>query len=65
MKNRYLVLGVASLVAIDIIILVTYTLVEGLMGNLVTVTVQNKEKTMDVEGVSYNVMHYETKQWNL
>ena len=44
-------MSVASLVAIDLVILVTYTLVEGIMGNLAVQQVSNKEQPMKTEGV--------------
>ena len=52
MKDKILILGVAALVAIDLTILVTYTLVEGIRGNLVTQKVSHKEKPTAIEGVS-------------
>jgi len=45
-------LGVASLVAIDVTILVLYTLVEGIQGDLVARQVAHKENPMEVTGVS-------------
>ena len=51
-KDRILILGVASLVAIDLVILVTYTLVEGIRGNLVAIQVAHGERETSVEGVS-------------
>lgn len=51
-KDKILILGVAALVAVDITILVTYTLVEGIRGNLVAQKVSHKEIPTTVEGVS-------------
>ena len=51
-KDRILVLGVASLITIDLIILVTYILVVGIRGNLAAQRVIHKEEPMRVEGVS-------------
>lgn len=42
-------LGVASLVAVDLIVLVTYTLVEGVQGNVLQVP--HREQPRIVEGV--------------
>ncbi len=50
--DRYLILGVASMVAIDLIILVTYTLVEGIMGKLDARRVAHSENPRIVAGVS-------------
>ena len=44
-------LGVAALVAIDLTILVIYTLVEGVRGNLVAQRVPHKAKPTEIEGV--------------
>ena len=52
MKDRILILGVGSLVAIDLIILVTYYIVEGLQRDLVVTQVPNQENPTVVEGVS-------------
>ena len=51
-KDRILILGVGSLVAIDLIILVTYYIVEGLQRDLVVTQVPNQENPTVVEGVS-------------
>lgn len=51
-KDRFLVLGVVALVAVDIVILITYILVEGIRGSLTTKRVVHKEKPTTVEGVS-------------
>ena len=50
-KDKLLMLGVASLVAIDLVILATYTLVEGVQGNLVAQQVVNREQPMIIEKV--------------
>lgn len=47
-KDRFLILGVAVLVAIDLTILVTYTLIEGIRGNLVVQEVVHKEKPVNI-----------------
>ena len=47
-----LVLGVASMVAIDLIMLTTYMIVEGVKGNLSATQVTHKEVPTTVEGVS-------------
>ena len=52
LKDWMLALGVAVLVAIDIIILTTYNLVEGLRGNFVATKVSNLENPEDLSGVS-------------
>ena len=48
-----LALGVTSMVAIDLIILTTYTIVEGINGNLTAIEVSYKESPTVTEGVSY------------
>ena len=55
-RDRFLILGVAALVGIDLTILVTYTLVEGIRGNLATLEVPHKEKFTKIEGVSDDVI---------
>ena len=45
-------MSVGALVAIDLSILVTYTLVEGIRGNLVAVEVAHRENPQSVQGVS-------------
>ena len=42
-------LGVCALIAIDLIILTTYTLVEGIRGNLVVKLVAHTERPMDID----------------
>lgn len=51
-KDRVLILGVAALVAMDLIILVTYTLVEGIKGNLGSQEVTHRGNPVLVQGVS-------------
>ena len=51
-QDWMLLLGVGCLVAIDLVILVTYTLVEGLRDNLRPQLVENGENSRDVQGVS-------------
>ena len=48
-----LLLGVGLLVAIDLTILVIYTLVEGVKGRLGAEQVENRENPMSMDGVSY------------
>ena len=50
-KDRLLILGVASLVAVDLVILVTYTLVEAFRGKFIAQEVSNKEQPMEAEQV--------------
>ena len=50
-------LGVASLIAIDLTIIVTYTLVEGVGGNLVAERVRHRENPTSVQGVSF-ILHW-------
>ena len=47
-----LALAVAVLVSIDIIILVTYTIVEGVRGNLKAILLSNEENFISLFGVS-------------
>lgn len=47
-----LALAVAVLVAIDVVILTTYNVVEGLRGNLVAIKITNPENPEDLSGVS-------------
>ena len=51
LQDRYLALGVLVLVLIDVIILLVYTTVEGVQGNLTAIRVPNRENLMNVEGV--------------
>ena len=53
-KDRFLMLGVASLVAVDLLILITYTLVEGIRGNLQAKKVTSSEMPITTEGVRNN-----------
>ena len=47
------------LVAVDLTILITYTTVKGVRGQLdLVVLVENRENPMDVEGVSENNLTY-------
>ena len=50
-KDGLPMLGVASLVAVDLVILVMYTLVEGIRGKLIAQQVSNRENPMRIEGV--------------
>ena len=54
MKDTTLMLGVAFLVGIDLIILITYCIVEGVKNELVAKRVSHKERpvTLTMEGVS-------------
>ena len=51
LQDRYLALGVLVLVLVDVIILLVYTTVEGVQGNLTAIQVPNRENLMNVEGV--------------
>ena len=51
LKDRHLAVGVVLLVLIDVIILLVYTIVEGVQGNLAAIRVPNRENLMNVEGV--------------
>jgi len=51
LKDRHLALGVLMLVLTDLVILLVYTIVEGIQGNLIAQRVPNRENPMDVEGV--------------
>jgi len=51
LKDRHLALGVLMLVLTDLVILMGYTIVEGIQGNLIAQRVPNRENPMDVEGV--------------
>ena len=51
LQDRYLALGVILLVLVDVIILLVYTIVEGVQGNLAAIRVPNRENLMNVEGV--------------
>ena len=46
-----LIVGVGLLVAIDLVILITYTTVEGIKDNLGTIEVPHAENSEAVEGV--------------
>lgn len=50
-SNWMLALGVLVMVRIDLIILITYTAVEGTRGNLSAQRVPNRENPEDVSGV--------------
>ena len=51
LKDWHLALGVLKLVLIDLIILLVYTIVEGVKGNLIATQVSNREHVMDIVGV--------------
>ena len=51
LKDQHLALGVLMLVLTDLVILLVYTIVEGIQGNLIAQRVPNRENPMDVEGV--------------
>lgn len=51
-QDWMLALGVGFLVLIDLIILVIYTLVEGLRGNLGATRIANEENPEETSGVS-------------
>ena len=52
MKDYHLALFVCVLVAVDVLILFIYTLVEGLRGSLEPMRVSNAENPLDTRGVS-------------
>ena len=52
MKDGHLVLFVCALVMIDVVILLMYSLVEGLMGNLKPKRIVNAEIPSEILGVS-------------
>ena len=52
-SNWMLAVGVLLLVVIDLIILITYTAVEGARGNLSALRVLNRENPEDVSGVYF------------
>ena len=54
LKDLKLALGIAVLVLIDILILVVYTIVEGLRGDLKATLVLNEENSSSEFGVSIN-----------
>ncbi len=60
-KDWMLILGVASLVAIDLTIIITYILVEGIRGNLGARQVTHRERPSTTEGVSYVAIRYVCK----
>ena len=51
LKDCHLAFGVLALVLVDLIILLVYTIVEGVQGNLTVIRVPNREYPMDMEGV--------------
>ena len=51
LQDRCLAIGVLVLVLVDVIILLVYTIVEGVQGNLTAIRVGNREYLMNVEGV--------------
>ena len=51
LKDWHLALGVLLLVLIDLIILLVYTIVEGVQGNLTVTRVHNQENYSNIEGV--------------
>ena len=59
-KDYHLALFVCALVAVDVIILLLFTLVEGLQGNLEPSMVPNTENPSDTQGVSM----MQAKKWN-
>ena len=52
LKDPHLALIVCALVAVDLVILFTYTLVEELRGNLEPMMVSNTENPSETRGVS-------------
>ena len=55
-KDWMLALGVLLLVVIDLIVLITYTAVEGARGNLSAQRVTNRENPEDIIGVLCNYL---------
>ena len=53
LQDRFLALGVLMLMLIDFIVILVYTIVEGVQGNLIAIRIPNREKPFDVEGVGY------------
>ena len=51
LQDRWLALGVLVLVLVDVLILLVYTTVEGVRGNLIAIRVPNRENLRNVEGV--------------
>ena len=51
-RDYHLVMFIAGLVVIDVVILTTYTLAEGLRDNLNPTRTENTENPSDVQGVS-------------
>ena len=62
-SDMKLALGVLSLVAVDMVILITYTAVEGGKETLIVQRVPHKENPTTVEGVSIHI-HW-VFLWNL
>ena len=60
-----LLLGVAFLVGIDLVILLSYTLVEGLNGRLGSKLIENAEKPRDEQGVRTIVLSILCKSGHL
>ncbi len=52
LQDWMLALGVGVLVAIDVVILLVYDVLEGTKGNLEAKRFQNRENQQDLEGVS-------------
>ena len=52
MKDSHLALFVCALVMVDLVILLVYTLVEGLMGSLGPKRTVNAENPSEIQGVS-------------
>ena len=52
LKDYHLALFVCVLVAVDVVILFIYTLVEGVRGNLEPMRVSNSENPSETKGVS-------------
>ena len=52
MKDSHLALFVCALVMVDVVILLVYTLVEGLMGSLEPKRTVNAENPSEIKGVS-------------
>ena len=55
-KDWHLALGVLTMVLIDLTILLVYTIVEGIQGNLTAIRVPNRENPRVVQGVGWYVI---------
>ena len=56
-KNYHIVLFVLALVSVDVVILFTYTILEGIQDNLAPIKTANAENPSEIHGVS-TCMHH-------